>query len=270
MNEAAAITDPRVGAGFPSRDAAARAEPPVSPETGDGDELRFPKDDAPVLFLDSIERHYQQGEGVLEILKGAELAVWPGQSVALIAPSGAGKSTLLHVAGLLEYPDSGEVYIDGVATSTLSDSERTRLRRTEIGFVYQFHHLLPEFSAIENVILPQMIRGLARKEAASRASELLNYLGLKDRLTHRPSQLSGGEQQRVAIARAVANAPRILLADEPTGNLDPRTSERVFGALTQLVRASGLAMICATHNMDIAARMDRRVTLRDGAVTEME
>ena len=181
---------------------------------------------------------------MLEILKGAELAVWPGQSVALVAPSGAGKSTLLHVAGLLEYPDAGEVYIDQVATSTLSDGQRTRLRRTEIGFVYQFHHLLPEFSALENVILPQMIRGLSRKEAASRATELLNYLGLKDRLTHRPAELSGGEQQRVAIARAVANAPRILLADEPTGNLDPRTSERVFGALTQLVRASGLAMIC--------------------------
>ena len=152
----------------------------------------------------------------------------------------------------------------------MSDSQRTRLRRTEIGFVYQFHHLLPEFSAIENVILPQMIRGLSRKEAANRATELLNYLGLKDRLTHRPSELSGGEQQRVAIARAVANAPRILLADEPTGNLDPQTSEQVFGALTQLVRASGLAMICATHNMDIAARMDRRVTLKDGAVVEME
>ena len=151
-----------------------------------------------MLFLSAIERHYRQGEGVLEILKGAELAVWPGQSVALVAPSGAGKSTLLHVAGLLEYPDAGEVYIDQVATSTLSDGQRTRLRRTEIGFVYQFHHLLPEFSAIENVILPQMIRGLSRKEAASRATELLNYLGLKDRLTHRPAELSGGEQQRVA------------------------------------------------------------------------
>ena len=151
--------------------------------------------------------------------------------MALVAPSGAGKSTLLHVAGLLEYPDAGEVYIDQVATSTLSDAQRTRLRRTEIGFVYQFHHLLPEFSALENVMLPQMIRGLSRKEAANRATELLNYLGLKDRLTHRPAELSGGEQQRVAIARAVANAPRILLADEPTGNLDPRTVRaRVQGA----------------------------------------
>ncbi len=190
--------------------------------------------------------------------------------MALVAPSGAGKSTLLHVAGLLEYPDDGEVYIDKVPTSTLSDGQRTRLRRTELGFVYQFHHLLPEFSALENVMLPQMIRGLSRKEASKRATELLNYLGLKDRVTHRPAELSGGEQQRVAIARAVANAPRILLADEPTGNLDPKTSDRVFGALTQLVRASGLAMICATHNMEIAARMDRRVTLKDGAVVELE
>jgi lipoprotein-releasing system ATP-binding protein len=270
MSDAAAVSDPHAGTGPPNKDAVARPQPPVSPEAGSGDALQFPQDDAPVLFLNGIERHYRQGDGVLEILKGAELAVWPGQSVALIAPSGAGKSTLLHVAGLLEYPDAGEVYIDRVATSTMSDSQRTRLRRTEIGFVYQFHHLLPEFSAMENVVLPQMIRGLSRKEAANRATELLNYLGLKDRLTHRPSQLSGGEQQRVAIARAVANAPRILLADEPTGNLDPRTSERVFGALTQLVRASGLAMICATHNMDIAARMDRRVTLKDGAVVEME
>lgn len=225
---------------------------------------------APILSMQGIERHYRQGDAALEILKGAELEIWSSQSVALVGPSGAGKSTLLHVAGLLEYPDAGEVYIDKLPTSTLSDAERTRLRRTEIGFVYQFHHLLPEFSALENVVLPQMIRGLSRKEARGRATELLSYLGLKERLTHRPAELSGGEQQRVAIARAVANAPRILLADEPTGNLDPRTSEHVFRALTQLVRASGLAMIVATHNMDIAARMDRRVTLRDGQVVELE
>ncbi|MCC6889993.1 MAG: ABC transporter ATP-binding protein [Hyphomicrobiales bacterium] len=243
--------------------------PPILEPGEEGTAAPHAQEDAPVLYLSGIERHYRQGEGVLEILKGAELAVWPGQSVALVAPSGAGKSTLLHVAGLLEYPDAGEVYIDRLATSTLSDAQRTRLRRTEVGFVYQFHHLLPEFSALENVVLPQMIRGLKRSEARARATELLSYLGLKDRLTHRPAELSGGEQQRVALARAVANAPRILLADEPTGNLDPRTSERVFHALTQLVRASGLAMICATHNMDIAARMDRRVTLRDGAVVEM-
>jgi lipoprotein-releasing system ATP-binding protein len=224
----------------------------------------------PAIFLHAIERRYVQGQATLEILSGAELAVWPGQSVALIAPSGAGKSTLLHIAGLLEHPDSGEVYLDGTATSTLSDAERTRIRRTEIGFVYQFHHLLPEFSACENVMLPQMIRGLSRKEAKNRASELLSYLGLKERLEHRPAQLSGGEQQRVAIARAVANAPRVLLADEPTGNLDPRTSSHVFGALSQLVRASGLAAVVATHNMELARRMDRRVTLQEGRVVEVD
>ena len=225
---------------------------------------------APMLFLHGIERHYRQGDATLQILKNAELAIWPGQSVALVAPSGAGKSTLLHIAGLLEHADAGEVYVDGAATSTLSDAERTRIRRVELGFIYQFHHLLMEFSAIENVIIPQMIRGLSRREASRRAADLLGYLGLKERLTHRPAELSGGEQQRVAIARAVANAPRILLADEPTGNLDPHTSEHVFSALTQLVQASGLAVLVATHNMDIAARMDRRVTLREGAVVELD
>jgi lipoprotein-releasing system ATP-binding protein len=217
-----------------------------------------------------VERRYHQGETTLDILNHADFEVWPGQSVALIGPSGAGKSTLLHVAGLLEHPDGGEVFIEGIPTSTLSDAERTKIRRNEIGFVYQFHHLLGEFSALENVILPQMIRGLSRSEAQRRAGELLSYLGLKDRLHHRPAELSGGEQQRVAIARAVANAPRILLADEPTGNLDPRTSDHVFGTLAQLVRASGLAAVVATHNMDLAQRMDRRVTLRDGQVVEME
>jgi lipoprotein-releasing system ATP-binding protein len=227
-------------------------------------------DETPVIFLHAVERHFRQGGATLNILNGAELAVWAGESVALVAPSGAGKSTLLHVAGLLEQPDAGEVYIDSVATSRLSDVERTRIRRTEVGFVYQFHHLLPEFSALENVMLPQLIRGLGRSQARSRAVELLTYLGLKERLEHRPAQLSGGEQQRVAIARAVANAPRILLADEPTGNLDPHTADHVFNALTQLVRASGLAVVVATHNMDIAARMDRRVTIQDGLVVELE
>jgi lipoprotein-releasing system ATP-binding protein len=227
-------------------------------------------DDAPAIYLSRIERHYLQGDDRLDILKGAELAVWPGQLVALIAPSGAGKSTLLHIAGLLEHQDAGEVFINKTATSGLSDASRTRMRRTEIGFVYQFHHLLPEFSALENVMLPQMVRGLKKSAAERRSRELLGYLGLKDRVGHRPGELSGGEQQRVAIARAVANAPRILLADEPTGNLDPRTSERVFAALTQLVRASGLAAVIATHNMDLAARMDRRVTLRDGRVAELQ
>jgi lipoprotein-releasing system ATP-binding protein len=225
-------------------------------------------EDHPILFLHSISRQFRQGDSTLEVLKGAELAVWAGQSVALVAPSGAGKSTLLHIAGLLEQPDAGEVYIDSVATSHMSDNARTRIRRTDIGFVYQFHHLLPEFSALENVMLPQMIRGLARSEATSRAMELLSYLGLKERLMHRPAELSGGEQQRVAIARAVANAPRILLADEPTGNLDVHTADHVFATLNQLVRASGLAAIIATHNLDLAAQMDRRVTIRDGHVVE--
>ena len=227
------------------------------------------KEDHPLVFLHGISRQFRQGDSTLDVLKGAELAVWPGQSVALVAPSGAGKSTLLHIAGLLEAPDAGEVYIDAVATSHLSDIARTRIRRTDIGFVYQFHHLLPEFSALENVMLPQMIRGLARSEATRRSIELLSYLGLKERLVHRPAELSGGEQQRVAIARAVANAPRILLADEPTGNLDIHTAGHVFATLNQLVRASGLAAIIATHNLDIAAQMDRRVTIRDGLVVEL-
>jgi lipoprotein-releasing system ATP-binding protein len=226
-------------------------------------------DEHPLILLRGISRHFRQGDMTLDILKGVELAVWRRQSVALVAPSGAGKSTLLHIAGLLEHPDSGEVYIDAAATSNLSDTQRTRIRRTEIGFVYQFHHLLPEFSALENVMLPQMVRGLGRREASARGIELLSYLGLKERLTHRPAELSGGEQQRVAIARAVANAPRILLADEPTGNLDVRTAEHVFATLGQLVRASGLAAIIATHNLDIAAQMDRRVTIRDGQVVEL-
>lgn len=223
----------------------------------------------PVLFLQAVDRRYRQGDTALEILKGAEFAAWLGQSVALVAPSGTGKSTLLHIAGLLEHPDGGEVYIDGVATSKLPDAERTRIRRTEMGFVYQAHHLLPEFSALENVVMPQMIRGLSHKQAEVRASELLAYLGLKNRVTHRPAELSGGEQQRVAIARAMANAPRILLADEPTGNLDPHTAGHVFETLRQLVKASGLAAIIATHNLELASRMDRRVTIRDGAVVEM-
>jgi lipoprotein-releasing system ATP-binding protein len=225
--------------------------------------------ETPVIFLHQVERRYHQGDATLEILKRAELAVWPGQSVALVAPSGAGKSTLLHIAGLLEQPDSGEVYLDGAATAGLSDAARTRLRRNAIGFVYQAHHLLPEFSALENVMMPQMIRGLSRADAEARATELLSYLGLGERLTHRPAELSGGEQQRVAIARAVSNVPRLLLADEPTGNLDPHTSDHVFHALRQLIKASGLTVVLATHNMEIAARMDRRVTLREGQIVEM-
>lgn len=224
----------------------------------------------PVLRLVDVRRHYREGEGVLEILRGANLDLRRGESIALIAPSGAGKSTLLHVAGLLEKPDGGDVLVDGVSTVGLDDAGRTALRRDSVGFVYQFHHLLPEFSALENVIIPQMLKGLNRAEAGKRASELLTYLGLGARLEHRPAELSGGEQQRVAIARAVANAPHLLLADEPTGNLDPKTADHVFQTLVALVKASGLAALVATHNLDLAARMDRRVTLRDGLVVELD
>ncbi|MDT2021364.1 ABC transporter ATP-binding protein [Methylocella sp. CPCC 101449] len=222
------------------------------------------------MQLHKVERRYAQGEATLDILRGADLGLWPGQSVALIAPSGAGKSTLLHLAGLLEHPDAGEIYVGNLPTAHMDDAERTALRRVEIGFVYQFHHLLPEFSAVENVMLPQMIRGLDSAEARSRSAELLTFLGLGKRLDHRPGALSGGEQQRVAIARAVANTPRVLLADEPTGNLDPRTADLVFGALSEIVRASGLAALVATHNMELARRMDRRVTLRDGLLVELD
>ncbi len=234
-----------------------------------GNDLGGEPGPTPALWLEKIERRYGRGETTVEVLNGADLTLWPGQSVALIAPSGAGKSTLLHLAGLLERPSGGEVYVGGAPTSAMSDDKRTALRRVEIGFVYQFHHLLPEFSALENIVLPQMIRELGRKEAARRAHELLSYLGLAARETHRPAELSGGEQQRVAIARAVANAPRVLLADEPTGNLDPKTADHVFGTLTELVKASRVAALVATHNLDLAARMDRRVTLRDGRVEEM-
>ena len=222
------------------------------------------------LRLVGVERRYMQGATPLEILRGADLSVRAGEAVALTAPSGAGKSTLLHVAGLLERPDAGDVLVEGASTAAMSDDGRTALRRGAIGFVYQFHHLLPEFSARENIMLPQMIRGLDKKEAGKRADELLAYLGLGARGTHRPAELSGGEQQRVAIARAVANAPLVLLADEPTGNLDPRTAEHVFETLMTLVRATGLAAIIATHNFELAGRMDRRITLRDGLIVEAE
>jgi lipoprotein-releasing system ATP-binding protein len=223
----------------------------------------------PALHLSQVERRYPQGDTFLEVLRGAELAIWPGEIVALIAPSGTGKSTLLHVAGLLEKPDGGEVLVGGKPTSHMSDKERTRARREDLGFVYQFHHLLPEFSALENIVIPQLIRGLPRAEAADRGTQILTFLGLGKRLKHRPGELSGGEQQRVAIARAVANAPRLLLADEPTGNLDPHTSDRVFQTLVAIVRASRLAALIATHNMDLAARMDRRVTIRDGLIVQL-
>jgi len=202
-------------------------------------------------------------------LTGADLDVWPGELVALVAPSGAGKSTLLHIAGLLERPDGGEVFVNGQACGPLRDHGRTLIRRTEIGFVYQFHHLLPEFTAIENLVLPQMICGLGKEEARERARQLLAYVRLEDRGEHRPSELSGGERQRVAIARAVVNAPRLMLADEPTGNLDPHTSAHVFEALAALVRATGLSALIATHNLDLADKMDRRITLAEGRVVEL-
>jgi lipoprotein-releasing system ATP-binding protein len=224
----------------------------------------------PALCLEKVERHYDQAGSPLEILRGADFCLWAGQSAALVAPSGAGKSTLLHIAGLLEKPDAGEVFIAGEATSCMNDAARTTLRRGEIGFVYQFHHLLPEFSALENIMLPQMIGGISRREASDRAGQLLHYLGLSARAKHRPAELSGGEQQRVAIARAVANGPRLLLADEPTGNLDPKTADHVFKALDAIVRATGLATLIATHNMELASRMDRRVTLHEGLVVEVD
>ncbi len=220
----------------------------------------------PVLELRSIARHYREGAARLDILMDINLSIYPGETVALLAPSGAGKSTLLHIAGLLERQDGGEVLIKNAPTSRMSDAERTRLRRATVGFIYQFHHLLPEFSALENVALPQMINGLSGNEARLRAQQLLDYLRLGPRASHRPSELSGGEQQRVAIARAVANAPHLLLADEPTGNLDPRTAEHVFGTLLALARSTGLAALIATHNLELAKQMDRRVTLRDGRV----
>jgi len=223
----------------------------------------------PVLFLWKVERRFVDAEHTLDIIKGADLAVWPGQSVALIAPSGTGKSTLLQLAGLLERPDAGEIYIGSRPTMALPDAERTSIRRSDLGFVYQAHHLLPEFTALENVMLPQMIAGLDKAEARQRSADLLKYLGLGERLSHRPAELSGGEQQRVAIARAVANRPRVLLADEPTGNLDPATSERVFETLLSLVKVTGLAALIATHNLELASRMDRRVTIRDGLVVEL-
>ena len=224
----------------------------------------------PILRLVAVERHYTDAAGKLTVLDQADLDVYPGELVGLAAPSGAGKSTLLHIAGLLERPDGGDVMVDGRSAGALSDAERTAIRRNQIGFVYQFHHLLGEFSALENVVIPQLIRGLPRKLAEQRSLQLLSYMRVKQRATHRPAELSGGEQQRVAIARAVANAPRLLLADEPTANHDPTTAGYVFEALAKLVRASRVAALIATHNHELAARMDRRITLRNGKVVELE
>ncbi|MGE5517886.1 MAG: ABC transporter ATP-binding protein [Bacteroidota bacterium] len=216
------------------------------------------------LRLDGVRRSFSQGKETLHVLNGANLTIEAGEIVALVGPSGAGKSTLLQIAGLLERPDEGEVWVGGEACGKLGDDRRTGLRRSHLGFVYQYHHLLPEFSAVENVVLPQMITGKPKGMAQARALELLERMGLKPRAEHRPGQLSGGEQQRVAICRALANNPKVLLADEPTGNLDPHTADGVFHELISLVRSAGVAALIATHNPELAARMDRVVRLQDG------
>ena len=219
---------------------------------------------AEILRLENITRRYKEGEGQLEIFRDLNMVLQAGEVVALVGQSGAGKSSLLHMAGLLEAPSAGEIYVDGQAVSRLSDQERTRIRRDMIGFVYQAHHLLPEFDALENVVMPQMIAGKSRGEAGVEAKRILTALGLGARLTHRPAQLSGGEQQRVAIARALANRPKILLADEPTGNLDPKTAGGVFDSLIAITRAQGVGALIATHNFALAARMDRALLLDEG------
>ncbi len=220
-----------------------------------------------VLELRGVGRTFGEGVVALEVLKEISLAVDPGEIVALVGPSGSGKSTLLQIAGLLEKPDNGTVLIGGRNTDGMSDDTRTEIRRRKLGFVYQYHHLLAEFSARENIVVPQMIAGVAKSDAAGRADGLLADMGLADRATHRPARLSGGEQQRVAIARALANHPELLLADEPTGNLDPGTAGEVFGLLMRMVREQGLGALIATHNPDLAARMDRTLSLADGHVS---
>jgi lipoprotein-releasing system ATP-binding protein len=221
------------------------------------------------LVLERVEKGYNRGKpSEVVVLRGASLRVAPGEVVALVAPSGAGKSTLLHIAGLLDTADGGQVALGGRGIDGLSDRARTEARRAEVGFIYQFHHLLPEFTALENVVIPQLANGVARGQAQARAADLLARVGLGPRAGHRPAALSGGEQQRVAFCRALANAPRLLLADEPTGNLDPATSDQVFAALMDLVRSTGMAALIATHNLDLAARMDRVVRLEAGRVVE--
>jgi len=224
----------------------------------------------PHLVLTNVHRHYGEGDKLVRVLEAANLTVNTGELVALVAPSGAGKSTLLHLSGLLESPQGGEVEIVGIKTSKLGDRGRTQLRRSTVGYVYQFHHLLPEFTALENVSMPQLIAGKSQQDADKRSMELLELLGIGNRATHRPAELSGGEQQRVAIARASANHPKVILADEPTGNLDPETSEIVFGALANLIKNEGAAALIATHNHDLARRADRIVTLKGGLVVEHE
>ena len=222
----------------------------------------------PHLVLTDVHRHYGQGDKIIRVLDAANLTVNSGELVALVAPSGAGKSTLLHLSGLLESPQGGEVEIIGIPTSKLGDRGRTQLRRSTVGYVYQFHHLLPEFTALENVSMPQLIAGKSPAEADKRSMELLDLLGVGARASHRPAELSGGEQQRIAIARAAANHPKVILADEPTGNLDPETSDIVFAALADLIKNEGAAALIATHNHDLARRADRIVTLRGGLVID--
>ncbi len=223
------------------------------------------------LQLRNLAKTYLKGTpGEVEVLRGADLDLKAGEAVALVAPSGAGKSTLLHIAGLLDTPDQGTVQIAGQDTSGKGDRTRTAIRRRDVGFVYQFHHLLPEFSALENVTLPQLANGISEKAAQTRAMELLDKVGVAARANHRPAALSGGEQQRVAFCRALANKPNVLLADEPTGNLDPETSDQVFSALMDLVRGDGLSALIATHNLDLAARMDRIVRLEGGVLRPAE
>jgi lipoprotein-releasing system ATP-binding protein len=223
----------------------------------------------PVLAIRGLVRDYPSGERTLHVLKGVDLDVRPGQIVGLIGPSGSGKSSLLHAAGLLETPTAGRIFINGTEYGGASDAVRTRARLSQIGFVYQFHHLLPELTALENVALPAMIGGLKRKAAEARAKKILTELGLGERLDHQPAQLSGGEQQRVAVARALVNNPRVLLADEPTGNLDPQTSIAVFGNLRDLAHATGVAALIATHNLELARHMDRVYALRDGKLIQL-
>jgi lipoprotein-releasing system ATP-binding protein len=222
-----------------------------------------------ILQLAGLRRSFRQGPREIRVLDGASARLMPGEAVALVGPSGAGKSTLLHIAGLLETPDSGHVYVNGRDCTGMDDAARTRVRRVDMGFVYQFHQLLPEFSALENVAIPQLIQGRGGREARARARELLSGMGLAERLDHRPAELSGGEQQRTAICRALANAPKLLLADEPTGNLDPHTSEHVFTELLALIHKTGVAALIATHNMELASRMDRALRLADGHLVEI-
>ena len=222
------------------------------------------RDTVPVLAMQGVVRTFHQGREDLQVLRGVDLEIAAGEIVGLIGPSGAGKSTLLHIAGLLEPADGGETYVCGESSTHMNDNDRTMARRNHLGFVYQYHHLLPEFSALENVMIPQIISGYSRQEAKSRAKELLAWMGLASRETHRPARLSGGEQQRVAIARAISTSPQLLLADEPTGNLDPHTADEVFDVLLKLARDSNLSALIATHNPDLAAKMDRVVRMEDG------